>query len=236
MRERREDRRRSFSLVWLGMLIIIIFSGLFFPEIPNINTYISTKTAHNLLITKVKDSNTGLHYHNNRPAGIVVSEGRGNADEVHAYVDKYGVIQFHNPSSSFEDHKYIYVELKEEDDPVNFAHSIDNAAIYVARLMHEYNLKPNNTKSLQSKSNVSKNKKDQMNPNEYFEHYGYNSSQFYDLVEHYYYGNLPASPLGLTFFEELMMVLRVIAIAVGIIITVGGLFLPTKRWSIWWDK
>ena len=236
MRERREDKRKSFRLVWLGVLIIIIFSGLFFPEIPNINTYISTKTAHNLLITKIKDSDTGVKYRKNHPEGIVISEGQGNANQVHAYIDKHGVIQFHTPNSALNDHEYIHVELKEEDDPANFAHSIDNAAIYTARLMHEYNLKPNNTNTLQNKSDVSKNKKDQMNPNEYFEHYGYNSNQFDDLVKQYYYGKLLTPPLGLTFIEGLITVLRVIVIAIGIIMIVAGLFLPTKSWILWWDK
>lgn len=237
MRERREDRRKGFSLIWLGLLIIIIFSGLFFSEIPNINTYISTKTAHNLLITKIKDSDTGLKYHKKYPEGIVISEGRGDADKVHAYIDNHGVIQFHTPNSALDDHKYIHIELKEEDNPVSFAHSIDNAAIYAASLMHQYNLKPNNANhTLKSKSEISKNKSDQMNPNEYFEHYGYNSNQFFNLIKQYYYGSLVKPPLGLSFLEELMIVLRIIAIIVGIVAIIAGLILPTKRWVIWWDK
>lgn len=236
MRERREDRRKSFSLIWLGLLVIIIFSGLFFPEIPNINTYIGSKTAHNLLITKIKDSDTGIEYRKSHPEGIVISEGRGNADQIHAYADNRGIIQFHTPKSALNDKKYIHVELKEEDDSADFAHSIDYAAIYIARLMHEYHLNPNNAKILLTKSEVSKNKKDQMNPNEYFERFGYSDTQFFMLVKQYYAGNLVQPPLGLTLFEELIVVLRVVAIAVGIIMILAGLFLPKKRWILWWDR
>lgn len=234
MRERREDRRKSFTLIGIGLLLILIFGGLFFPEVPNINTYISAKTAHNLNITKVKNNDPTT---NNHPEGIVITEGKGNPDQVNAYIDKNGVIQFHSPKTILEDKRFIHVELKEENDAQDFAQSIDNAAIYIARLMHEYNIKPDainpTYKPMKDKSEISK--KSEMNLDDYFERYGYSSAQFFTLVTQYYYGKLAQPPVGLHVFELIIKILQVIAVIIGIILIAVGLFLPKKRWISWWD-
>lgn len=234
MRERREDRRKSFTLIGIGLLLILIFGGLFFPEIPNINTYIRTKTTHNLLITKVKNNDPKT---NNHPQGIVITAGKGNPDQVHAYISKNGVIQFHSPKIALKDKRFVHIELKEENGSQDFAQSIDNAAIYVVQIMHEYHIKPDTThptsRTLWTESELSK--KSKMSLDDYFERYGYSSTQFLTLVTQYYYGNMIEPPAGLRIVEAITRVLQVIAVILGIILILAGLFSPKKRWVSWWD-
>lgn len=231
MRERREDRRKSFKLIGLGLIAIIIFGGLFFPEVPNINTYIGTKDAHNLTVTKVENHDDK---HINRPKAIVVSEGKGNPDQVHAYASKNGVTQFHQAKAELRDRKFIYVELKAENDPHDFAQSIDNAAIYIAQLMHKYHLNPNATpKTLLTSDEVSK--KSDTDLDDYFEKYGYSSSQFFSLIKQYYDGDLVKPPFALKAAEGIVAILKVIAVVIGIMMIIAGFVLPKKRWLSWWD-
>lgn len=231
MRERREDRRKSFRLIGLGLIAIIIFSGLFFPEVPNINTYIGTKDAHDLTVTKVENHDAKR---NNHPEAIVISEGKGNFDQVHAYASKNGVTQFHKPGAELRDGKFIYIELKAENDPHDFAQSIDNAAIYIAQLMHQYRLNPNaKTPILLTSDGVSK--KSDTDIDDYFEKYGYSTGQFFSLIRQYYDGDLIKPPFALKVAEKILAVLKVIAIIIGIMMIVSGFVLPKKRWLSWWD-
>lgn len=231
MRERREDRRKSFKLIGLGLIAIIIFGGLFFPEVPNINTYIGTKDAHDLTVTKVENHDAKR---NNHPEAIVISEGKGNSDQVHAYASKNGVTQFHQAKAELRDRKFIYVELKTENDPHDFAQSIDNAAIYIAQLMHKYHLNPNaKAPTLLTSDGVSK--KSDTDIDDYFEKYGYSTGQFFSLIRQYYDGDLIKPPFALKVAEKIIAALKVIAIIIGIMMIVSGLVLPKKRWLSWWD-
>ena len=245
MRERRENRRRSFSLIRLGLLVIVIFCGLFFPEIPNINTYINSNNEHHLLITKVKIAGDApIKYRHNHPEGVVISQTIKRTDTVHAYVSKDGVIQMHLPSKSATDShskintRYIQVGVGEEDNAPDFAKSMDNAAIYTANLMHKYHLKPDatsyNNRTLYSLNDLV-HSKNSTNLDDYFGRFGYSSVQFYNLVSQYYYNKAITAPFGLPIFERIIMVLKIFGIIGGIVLIIISIFLPSTFWKRWWQ-
>ena len=67
---------------------------------------------------------------------------------VHAFVDQDAVVQIHTPTRAVwgagrpANRRYIQVELCEGRNFNEFARSVNNDAIYVAYLLHKYQLKP----------------------------------------------------------------------------------------------
>ncbi|WEV71628.1 SLAP domain-containing protein [Lactobacillus sp. ESL0785] len=156
-------------------------------------------------------------YRNGSPEGVVIHEtATPNAtahDEaiyfnrewknistyVHAFVDKTGVIQMMSPDYStwgagpVANDRFIQVELCEEDNQTDFVKSVNNDAIYVAQLLHHYNLTPDNASNdgqgtIWSHHAVTKflGGTDHTDPDGYFAKWGYSMDDFCDLVTYYY--------------------------------------------------
>lgn len=158
-----------------------------------------------------------IKYRTGKPEGIVIHEtatpGATAHDEaiyfnrewmnmyayVHAFVDHNGVIQMMTPdygvwgAGPMANDRFMQVELCEETDRTNFAKSINNDAIYAAKLLHRYNLTPTNaTKTGQGTvwSHLAVSKflggTDHGDPDGYFASWGYSMDEFFDLIQHYY--------------------------------------------------
>lgn len=159
----------------------------------------------------------GVEYQNGKPEGIVVHEtddlGATAHDEaiyfnrewmninayVHAFVDSNQVIQMRSPdmgtwgAGQQANNRFIQVELCEEDSRDAFIKSINNDAIYIAKLLHRYDLKPDNAcddgqGTIWSHHAVSNflGGTDHVDPDGYFEKWGYSMDQFYSLIKYYY--------------------------------------------------
>lgn len=159
----------------------------------------------------------GVEYQMGKPEGIVVHEtddpGATAHDEalyfnrkwmninayVHAFIDDNQVVQMCSPNMGTwgtgqqANNRFIQVELCEEDSRDAFAKSVNNDAIYIAKLLHRYNLKPDNAYvdgkgTIWSHHAVSKflGGTDHVDPDTYFAKWGYNMDQFYSLIEYYY--------------------------------------------------
>lgn len=159
----------------------------------------------------------GVEYQNGKPEGIVVHEtddpGATAHDEaiyfngewqniqayVHAFVDSKQVIQMRSPdmgtwgAGQQANNRFIQVELCEEDSGDAFIKSINNDAIYIAKLLHRYDLKPDNAcddgqGTIWSHHAVSNflGGTDHVDPDGYFEKWGYSMDQFYSLIKYYY--------------------------------------------------
>lgn len=160
---------------------------------------------------------SGVAYENGKPEGIVVHEtddpGATAHDEaiyfnrewknvqayVHAFVDSKQVIQMKSPDMGVwgagpkANNRFIQIELCEEGSRDNFARSINNDAIYIAKLLHRYDLKPDNAcddgdGTIWSHYAVSTflGGTDHVDPDGYFAKWGYSMDQFYSLIEYYY--------------------------------------------------
>ena len=89
--------------------------------------------------------------------------------------------------------RFIQIELCEEDSRDAFAKSVNNDAIYIAKLLHRYNLKPDNAcddgeGTIWSHKAVSTflGGTDHVDPDSYFAKWDYDMDQFYSLIEYYY--------------------------------------------------
>lgn len=159
----------------------------------------------------------GVEYENGKPEGIVIHEtddpGATAHDEaiyfnrewsdieayVHAFVDNNQIIQMRSPDMGVwgagmpANKRFIQVELCEVNSKADFAKSVNNDAIYVAKLLHRYNLKPDNASedgegTIWSHHAVSTylGGTDHVDPDTYFEKWGYSMDQFYSLIKYYY--------------------------------------------------
>lgn len=159
-----------------------------------------------------------IKYKNNgKPDGIVIHEtatpGATAHDEaiyfnrewmnmyayVHAFVDHKGTIQMMTPNygawgaGPMANNRFVQVELCEETSRNNFAKSVNNDAIYAAKILHRYNLTPTNAThngkgTVWSHLAVSKflGGTDHGDPDGYFANWGYSMDQFFDLIKYYY--------------------------------------------------
>ncbi|MBW7986983.1 SLAP domain-containing protein [Lactobacillus helveticus] len=159
----------------------------------------------------------GVEYENGKPEGIVVHEtddpGATAHDEaiyfnrewmninayVHAFVDSKQIIQMRSPDMGTwgagpkANNRFIQIELCEENSRDAFAKSVNNDAIYIAKLLHRYDLKPDNAcddgeGTIWSHHAVSTylGGTDHVDPDGYFAKWGYDMDQFYSLIEYYY--------------------------------------------------
>lgn len=159
----------------------------------------------------------GVEYENGKPEGIVIHEtddpGATAHDEaiyfnrewsnieayVHAFVDNDQIIQMRSPDMGTwgagpnANNRFIQIELCEENTREAFIKSINNDAIYVAKLLHRYDLKPDNAcddgeGTIWSHHAVSTylGGTDHVDPDGYFEKWGYSMDQFCSLIEYYY--------------------------------------------------
>lgn len=159
-----------------------------------------------------------IKYKNNgKPDGIVIHEtatpGASAHDEaiyfnrewmnmyayVHAFVDKDGVIQMMTPdygawgAGPMANNRFVQIELCEETSRSDFAKSVNNDAIYAAKILHRYDLTPTNAThtgkgTVWSHLAVSKflGGTDHGDPDGYFATWGYSMDQFFELVKYYY--------------------------------------------------
>ena len=159
----------------------------------------------------------GVEYENGKPEGIVVHEtddpGATAHDEaiyfnrewmninayVHAFVDSKQVIQMRSPDMGTwgagpkANNRFIQIELCEENTRDAFAKSVNNDAIYIAKLLHRYDLKPDNAcddgeGTIWSHHAVSTflGGTDHVDPDGYFAKWGYDMDQFYSLIKYFY--------------------------------------------------
>lgn len=158
-----------------------------------------------------------IHYRNGKPEGIVIHEtATPNATAhneaiyfnrewmnmyayVHAFVDHSSVIQMMTPNygvwgaGPVANNRFIQVELCEENNRTNFAKGVNNDAIYAAKMLHRYNLKPTNAThtgkgTVWSHHAVSRflGGTDHTDPDGYFAKWGYSMDQFVPLIQYYY--------------------------------------------------
>ncbi|BDR61067.1 SLAP domain-containing protein [Lactobacillus xylocopicola] len=158
-----------------------------------------------------------INYRYGKPEGVVIHEtatpGASAHSEaiyfnrewmniysyVHAFVDHTGVIQMTTPDYGVwgagpnANNRFVQVELCQENNQADFAKSINNDAIYVAQIMHKYNLVPDNAVhdgkgTVWSHHAVSNflGGTDHTDPDGYFAKWGYSMDEFYDLIKYYY--------------------------------------------------
>ncbi|WEV41229.1 SLAP domain-containing protein [Lactobacillus sp. ESL0681] len=162
-------------------------------------------------------ANGPLQYRNGKPEGVVIHEtatpGASAHDEaiyfnrewmnmysyVHAFVDKGQIIQMMTPNygvwgaGANANNRFFQVELCEESNQADFAKGVNNDAIYVAKMLHRFNLEPDNAVhdgkgTIWSHHAVSNflGGTDHTDPDGYFAKFGYSMDQFYDLIKYYY--------------------------------------------------
>ncbi|MDN6043409.1 MAG: SLAP domain-containing protein [Lactobacillus sp.] len=120
---------------------------------------------------------------------------------VHAIVDDKQVIQLMSPklgvwgAGPVANSRFIQVELAEVNTRDKFAKSVNNDAIYIAGLLHQYNLKPiratsqnASTATIWTHNAVSNilGGTDHTDPIGYFHRWDYSMGEFFDLIVHYY--------------------------------------------------
>lgn len=158
-----------------------------------------------------------INYRYGKPEGVVIHEtatpGASAHNEaiyfnrewmniysyVHAFVDKTGVIQMTSPdygvwgAGPVANNRFFQVELCEENNLADFAKSVNNDAIYVAQIMRNYNIVPDNAVhdgkgTVWSHHAVSQflGGTDHSDPDGYFAKWGYSMDDFYDLIKYYY--------------------------------------------------
>ncbi|WP_294756593.1 SLAP domain-containing protein [uncultured Lactobacillus sp.] len=171
-----------------------------------------------------------INYRNGKPEGVVIHEtatpnatARNEAiyfnrewmniySYVHAFVDKTGVIQMTTPdygvwgAGPVANNRFIQVELCEENNLADFAKGVNNDAVYVAQLLHKYNLVPDNAVhdgkgTIWSHHAVSTflGGTDHTDPDGYFAKWGYSMDDFFELVKYYYdqgASAIPTAPVG----------------------------------------
>lgn len=219
----------------LTIMLILVICGIKFKRQLDVNSYI--KAAHFSYpgVTKIQSTFTQDEpYRHNKPEGIVIHEtttttpARKEAETflknwrkreayVHAFVDQDAVVQIHTPTRAVwgagrpANRRYIQVELCEGRNFNEFARSVNNDAIYVAYLLHKYQLKPSWAQPTQKNWTLNKKKsakQDVMDgksgglgtiwshhqvthylgntthtdPDGYFAKYGYSMQQFYQLI------------------------------------------------------
>ncbi len=158
-----------------------------------------------------------IRYRYGKPEGIVIHETNdpgATAEQealyfnrdwdkmycyVHAFVDSKMVIQMMTTNygvwgaGPIANDRFVQVELCRESDRDDFAKSINNDAIYAARILHRYDLTPINAThdgkgTVWSHLAVSKflGGTDHGDPDGYFALWGYTMDDFFDLIKYYY--------------------------------------------------
>lgn len=186
-----------------------------------VNDYIKNNNLQYSGIDNQEKSSTftqGGNYRNGKPEGIVVHETaepnvtaqqwtdifnaqwQKRQTYVHAFVDHSKVIQIAPTNKTvwgagyYANQRFIQVELCEENNLQDFAQSVNNDAIYIAGLLHQYNLTPSladksGSGTIWSHHDVSRylGDTDHTDPDGYFEKYGYSMDQFFNLINKKYY-------------------------------------------------
>ncbi|MDF7671840.1 SLAP domain-containing protein [Lactobacillus sp. ESL0701] len=187
------------------------------------NSYVGVTYLHTMLKTegikynKFYANGNKIKYRNGKPEGIVIHEtATPNATAyneaiyfnrewmnmyayVHAFVDHKQVIQMMTPkygvwgAGAIANSRFFQIELAEENTRDNFAKSVNNDAIYAAKILHRYDLKPSNASNcgkgtIWSHHAVSKylGGTNHTDPDGYFAKWGYSMDDFYSLVKYYY--------------------------------------------------
>ena len=173
--------------------------------------------TENIKYNKFYEKNPIKYKNNGKPDGVVIHEtatpGATAHDEaiyfnrewmnmyayVHAFVDKDDTIQMMTPdygawgAGPMANNRFVQIELCEETDRNDFAKSVNNDAIYAAKILHRYDLTPTNAThngqgTVWSHLAVSKflGGTDHGDPDGYFATWGYSMDQFFDLIKYYY--------------------------------------------------
>ncbi|RMC47275.1 SLAP domain-containing protein [Lactobacillus sp. ESL0228] len=173
--------------------------------------------TQNIQYNKFYANGNKIYYRKGKPEGIVIHEtatpGASAYNEaiyfnrewmnmysyVHAFVDSQQVIQMMTPNygvwgaGANANNRFIQIELCQENTRDNFAKSVNNDAIYAAKLLHRYNLVPSNacntgSGTIWSHHAVSRflGGTNHTDPDGYFNKWGYSMDQFYSLVKYYY--------------------------------------------------
>lgn len=173
--------------------------------------------TQNIRYNKFYANGNKIYYRKGKPEGIVIHEtatpGASAYNEaiyfnrewmnmysyVHAFVDSQQVIQMMTPNygvwgaGANANNRFIQIELCQENTRNNFAKSVNNDAIYVAKLLHRYNIVPSNAcntgkGTIWSHHAVSRflGGTNHTDPDGYFNKWGYSMAQFYSLVKYYY--------------------------------------------------
>ena len=187
------------------------------------NSYVGVTFLHKMLQTQnIKYNKFYAHgnkikYRKGKPEGIVIHEtatpGASAYNEaiyfnrewkhmysyVHAFVDHKEVIQMMTPNygvwgaGAVANNRFIQIELCQETTRKKFAKSVNNDAIYAAKLLHRYNIKPSNAShtgkgTIWSHHAVSRflGGTNHTDPDGYFKKWGYSMNDFYSLLKHYY--------------------------------------------------
>jgi N-acetylmuramoyl-L-alanine amidase len=173
--------------------------------------------TQNIRYNKFYANGNKIKYRKGKPEGIVIHEtatpGASAYNEaiyfnrewknmysyVHAFVDHGQVIQMMTPNygvwgaGAIANNRYIQIELCQENTRAKFAKSVNNDAIYAAKLLHRYNIKPSNAcntgkGTVWSHHAVSRflGGTNHTDPDDYFARWGYSMNQFYALLKYYY--------------------------------------------------
>ncbi|RMC48088.1 SLAP domain-containing protein [Lactobacillus sp. ESL0225] len=173
--------------------------------------------TQNIRYNKFYANGNKIKYRKGKPEGIVIHEtatpGASAYNEaiyfnrewknmysyVHAFVDHDQVIQMMTPNygvwgaGAIANNRYIQIELCQENTRAKFAKSVNNDAIYAAKLLHRYNIKPSNAcntgkGTVWSHHAVSRflGGTNHTDPDDYFARWGYSMDQFYALLKYYY--------------------------------------------------
>ncbi|BDR61097.1 SLAP domain-containing protein [Lactobacillus xylocopicola] len=187
------------------------------------NSYVGVTYLHKMLQTqnirynKFYTKKTAIKYRKGQPEGIVIHEtatpGASAYNEaiyfnrewknmysyVHAFVDHKQVIQMMTPNygvwgaGALANNRFIQIELCQENTRNKFAKSVNNDAIYAAKLLHRYDIVPTNASNTGKGTIWSHHAVSQFlggtnhtDPDDYFAKWGYSMDDFFDLLKYYY--------------------------------------------------
>ena len=187
------------------------------------NSYVDVTFLYKMLQTqnikynKFYAKGNKIKYRKGKPEGIVIHEtatpGASAYNEaiyfnrewknmysyVHAFVDHKQVIQMMTPgygvwgAGAIANNRFIQIELCQETTRNKFAKSVNNNAIYAAKLLHRYNIEPSNASNtgkgtIWSHHAVSRflGGTNHTDPDGYFKKWGYSMNDFYSLLKYYY--------------------------------------------------
>ena len=173
--------------------------------------------TQNIKYNKFYAKGNKIKYRKGTPEGIVIHEtatpGASAYNEaiyfnrewmnmysyVHAFVDSKQVIQMMTPNygvwgaGAIANNRFIQIELCRENTRNKFAKSVNNDAIYAAKLLHRYNITPVNASNtgmgtIWSHHAVSRflGGTNHTDPDGYFQKWGYSMNDFFSLLKYYY--------------------------------------------------
>lgn len=173
--------------------------------------------TQNIKYNKFYAKGNKIKYRQGTPEGIVIHEtatpGASAYNEaiyfnrewmnmysyVHAFVDSKQVIQMMTPNygvwgaGAIANNRFIQIELCRENTRNKFAKSVNNDAIYAAKLLHRYNITPVNASNtgkgtIWSHHAVSRflGGTNHTDPDGYFQKWGYSMNDFFSLLKYYY--------------------------------------------------